>query len=201
MRSLMATDADYVFRHELVSADFTNGSWILGARDPAGHVERFSAARVVNTAGLDADRVAALAGFDVDARGWRQRLVKGNYFRLKRAPTKHLVYPLPEKLGVGVHVTLDLDGSARLGPDVEEDFRSLAVDESRRGAFFAAASRYLVGISPEDLSPDQAGLRPKLPGGDFVVDEDGGFVNLVGIESPGLTCCLELAARVSMLLS
>ncbi|MGZ3442987.1 MAG: NAD(P)/FAD-dependent oxidoreductase [Polyangia bacterium] len=218
MRSLYAACADgvdFAFRRRVVAvARDARGAWSLTARDPSGVEESVSAAQVVNAAGLDADELAALAGIDVDARGYRQRFVKGSYFRLrasKASLVRHLVYPVPprDQAGLGVHVTLELDGSVRLGPDVEpiarvQDYR---VDADRAGAFAAAASRYLPGISAEDLAPDQAGIRPKLRTADgsvpdFVICEESaaglpGWVNLVGIESPGLTCCLEIATRVA----
>jgi L-2-hydroxyglutarate oxidase LhgO len=170
----------------------------------------------VNAAGLWADDVAALAGLDPDALGLRLAWVKGSYFRLRgRGGFRHLVYPvpLPALAGLGVHVTLDLDGGVRLGPDVEPlDPKRLdyAVDEARGDAFFASVSRWVEGISRADLYPDQAGIRPRrrVPAGevpDFVVAEETerglpGWVNLVGIESPGITASMAIAERVAALL-
>ncbi|MCU1278786.1 MAG: Aminobutyraldehyde dehydrogenase [bacterium] len=221
MRSLFAACADgvdFAFRRRVVAVERDDrGAWILTARDPSGAKESAVAAQVVNAAGLDADELAALAGIDVDACGYRQRFVKGSYFRLRSSKSslvRHLVYPVPprDQAGLGVHVTLELDGSVRLGPDVEPISRvyDYRVDADRASAFAAAASRYLPGICARDLSPDQAGIRPKLRAADgavpdFVVREESavglpGWVNLVGIESPGLTCCLEIATRVATLL-
>jgi L-2-hydroxyglutarate oxidase LhgO len=116
--------------------------------------------------------------------------------------------------GLGSHVTLDLAGGARLGPDVEFlDAREqrYAVSPERAAGFVEAVSRYLPDIRLEDLRPDQAGIRcrrviPDAGSPDFVIAEESarelpGWVNLVGIESPGLTCCLEIAARVERLLA
>jgi L-2-hydroxyglutarate oxidase LhgO len=196
MRSLLC-DADYAWSRQVVAAREDRHGWTLDCG------ELVKAGCVVNAAGLDADEMAALAGFS-----HRQHFVKGSYFRLRRARFKHLIYPLPppDLAGVGIHVTLDLDGSARLGPDVEPAIdpfsreRDYHVDESRRDVFFAAASRYLPRIRAEDLSPDQAGIRPKVAGGDFIVEAERRWINLVGIESPGLTCSLTLAERVAGLL-
>lgn len=193
MRSLQAAaTADFAFLEPVTAAQH-GGVWTLSCSDTV------TARTVVNAAGLDADEVAALAGFT-----YSQYFVKGNYFRLRRSRLRHLIYPLPpaDLSGVGIHVTLELDGSARLGPDVEPvgRERNYAVDESRRDHFFAAASRYLRDLSPEDLSPDQAGIRPKTPGGDFIVEAERNWINLIGIESPGLTCSLVLADRVVALL-
>ncbi len=186
-----------------------------GRREGWSHTSRL----VVNAAGLYADRIAALAGVDVDARGWRLHLVKGNYFSVSPAHNGRvgrLVYPAPpaDHTSLGVHVCLDLGGQVRLGPDVEHldrdprdtgfDWR---VDPARRGAFLDGARRFLPWLSAEDLEPGMSGLRPKLvPTGfaDFVVQlEDGdlsGLVNLVGIESPGLTSAAALAREVARLL-
>jgi L-2-hydroxyglutarate oxidase LhgO len=124
------------------------------------------------------------------------------------------VYPVPpaDQAGLGVHVTLELDGGVRFGPDVEliERATDYRVDETRAAAFAVAASRFLPGITADDLTPDQSGIRPKLKVAagvvpDFVIREESaagapGWVNLVGIESPGLTSCLEIASRVAALL-
>jgi L-2-hydroxyglutarate oxidase LhgO len=173
---------------------------------------------VVNAAGLWADRVAALAGIDVGARGWGLHLVKGNYFSIASAHhgrVNRLVYPVPPRHGtsLGVHLCLDLGGQMKIGPDVEQlandprdagfDWR---VDPARRDAFCEGARRFLPWLEPDDLTPGMSGLRPKLvPVGfhDFVVQrEDGdmaGLINLVGIESPGLTSAAALAREVARL--
>lgn len=224
MDSLLASardhGADVALQHAVTEVRRAGSGYVLGVRDASGEVSTFEAPRVVNAAGLWADELARLAGIDVDAAGYRQHFVKGNYFRLqRRGVVSRLVYPVPPKdlAGLGVHVTVELDGAARLGPDVEPitkpatwtapDYR---VDESRRAAFFAAASSYVRGLREEDLSPDQSGVRPKLsragePARDFVIAEERarglpGWVNLVGIESPGMTCALEIGERVSSLL-
>ena len=200
------------WRHEVVGAEPSGGGYRVGARsgDDTTTLEcRF----VVNAAGLDADRVAALPGLDADAAGYRQHYARGHYFRVhprKAHLARHLVYPAPAGTHLGVHVTLDLAGGVRLGPDLQylpgrtQDYD---VPEGLRDAFFTAASRYLEGLEPDDLSPDLAGIRPKLqgpgePARDFVIAEESaaglaGWVNLVGIESPGLTCCLAIGTLVA----
>jgi L-2-hydroxyglutarate oxidase LhgO len=200
-----AHGADFAFSHSLVAAEKTESGFSLRVRDRDGAESAIEARRAINAAGLCADEIAALIG----AR-YRQLYVKGSYFRLRKPPVKRLVYPTPEPhlVGLGVHVTVELDGSARLGPDVEPlagraiDY---AVDEARRPAFFRAASRYLRNLSEEDLRPDQSGVRPKLAVdrfADFVIAEDApGWINLIGIDSPGLTCALEIASRVFTLIN
>ena len=186
-----------------------------GYRVIAGEGGAVAAAAVVNAAGLASDRIAALAGIDVDARGYRLHRCKGDYFALAPgAPLRlsRLVYPVPTGPGLGVHATLDLDGRVRFGPDAafvtDLDYR---VDPAKAAAFAAAASRYLPALRAEWLSPDYAGIRPRLAGvsdppRDFVVCEESaaglpGFVNLIGIESPGLTAALAIGEQVASLLA
>lgn len=189
--------------------------WRVTLQTPAG-AESFTSARVVNAAGLESDTVAGLAGIDVDAAGYRLHWCKGSYFAVapRRAGLlRHLVYPLPGHHSLGTHAVLGLDGRLRFGPDAEylaERVPDYDVPESRR-AEFAAASRLLLPVlEDEDFAPDLAGLRPKLQGPgegfrDFVVAEESGrglpgLVNLIGIDSPGLTAALAIAREVEALL-
>lgn len=166
---------------------------------------RLSCRSVVNCGGLDAQGVAAsLAGFPV-GRVPPLHLARGNYFTLAgRSPFAHLVYPMPPPGGLGVHVTLDLGGQARFGPDVEwVDRIDYTVDAKRGDRFYAAIRTYWPDLPDGSLQPGYSGIRPKLvgpgePAADFLVqgpDDHGvpGLVNLFGIESPGLTACLALA--------
>lgn len=169
---------------------------------------------VVNAAGLDAPAVAAsMAGFPAEAIP-RRRLAKGHYFSLRgRAPFSRLIYPMPVDGGLGIHLTLDLSGQARFGPDVEWldpdlptgplDYR---VDERRADAYAREIRRYWPDLPPGALVPAYSGIRPKLsgpgePAADFRVEgpaEHGcaGVVQLFGIESPGLTASMALAEAV-----
>ncbi|MBU0743498.1 NAD(P)/FAD-dependent oxidoreductase [bacterium] len=165
---------------------------------------------VINCAGLRADEVAALAG----AGGVcpRQRWVKGNYFSVSSrhaGRVSRLVYPVPPagRDTLGVHLCLDLQGQLRLGPDFEpvERAEDYAVEPSRAVGFFAGARRFLPFLEPDDLAPAFSGLRPKIdtdePFADFQVRREGGdlegLVNLVGIDSPGLTAAPALAELVA----
>ena len=168
----------------------------------------------MNAAGLSGDAVAELAGIDVDERGYRLHLCKGDYFSLAPgAPLglTRLVYPVHTTAGLGIHATLDLGGRIRFGPDTTYvDSIHYDVDAGKAGSFAEAVGRYLPGIRTEWLSPDYAGVRPKLAGPgesfrDFVIAEESeaglpGFVNLIGIESPGLTAAGAIAERVVELL-
>jgi len=186
----------------VVAAERSGAAWLLRCEGSVGD-EVVRAPIVINSAGLVADNVAELFGVDVDARGHRLRWVKGNYFRIKGPPlVSRLVYPMPPKdgEGLGIHATVELDGSVRLGPDTEPvSTIEYSVDETRRDAFHRAASRYLPSLRLDQLEPDMSGIRPKLVrGADFVIDEAAdGLFDLVGIESPGLTAALAIAQRVA----
>jgi L-2-hydroxyglutarate oxidase LhgO len=166
---------------------------------------RLHARRVVNSAGLHAPRLAAsIDGFPA-ARVPAERYCKGNYFSASgRSPFSRLIYPIPEAAGLGVHLTLDLAGQARFGPDVEwVDSVDYGVDPRRADRFYRAIRSYWPGLRDGALQPAYSGIRPKLAGpeqasGDFVVQgpqDHGvpGLVNLFGIESPGLTASLAIA--------
>jgi L-2-hydroxyglutarate oxidase LhgO len=213
--------AQFAYQVELVGATRTDtGHYELEVIDVDGQPFSVEAAAVVNAAGLDADRVAALPGLDVDALGYRQHYCAGHYYRLAprlRNHVSHLIYPVPEKrmTGLGIHVTVDVAGDLRLGPDAEyrqdreQDYRFRG--GGRAEAFHSAVSRFLDGVALEDLVEDQVGIRPKLQGPgdpyrDFVVSEEDsaglpGWVNLIGIESPGLTCALVIAREVDTTLA
>jgi len=168
---------------------------------------------VVNAAGLWApDLAARVTGF-APQHVPTARYAKGNYFSLAgRAPFSHLIYPVPEEAGLGVHLTLDLAGQARFGPDVEwiapasPDAIDYRVDAQRTAAFEAAIRSYWPGLPDGALQPAYSGVRPKLQSAgeaahDFVVQGPAqhgvrGWVNLYGIESPGLTASLALADEV-----
>jgi L-2-hydroxyglutarate oxidase LhgO len=168
-----------------------------------------SARSVVNSGGLHAQHIAAsLAGFPPQQVP-PTHYAKGNYYSLSgRPPFTHLIYPVPEAAGLGVHLTLDLAGQARFGPDVEWIAEiDYDVDLQRAAGFYEAIRDYWPGLKDGVLQPGYAGIRPKLggpdqPAGDFVIqgpNEHGvpGLVNLYGIESPGLTASLALADRVA----
>lgn len=164
---------------------------------------------LVNSAGLTAPSVARrIEGYPA-ALAPGEFYAKGNYYSLaKRAPFSRLIYPVPEPGGLGVHITLDLAGQARFGPDVEWiDRIEYSVDPGRSARFYAAIRRYWPGLPDGALSPGYAGIRPKTagpsdPAPDFLIqghEAHGipGLVHLFGIESPGLTASLALADTVA----
>ncbi|HET7362770.1 MAG TPA: NAD(P)/FAD-dependent oxidoreductase [Burkholderiales bacterium] len=163
---------------------------------------------LVNSAGLRAPTVArSIEGYPAELAP-RELYAKGNYYSLtRRAPFSRLVYPVPEPGGLGVHVTLDLAGQARFGPDVEWVERiNYDVDPRRAERFYAAIRRYWPGLPDDSLAPGYAGIRPKTagpnePAPDFEIQGPRrhgvpGLVQLYGIESPGLTASLALARAV-----
>jgi L-2-hydroxyglutarate oxidase LhgO len=163
---------------------------------------------LVNCAGLHASSVARCIEGLPPQHIPPTYLCKGNYYALARAaPFKRLIYPVPERAGLGVHLTLDLAGQARFGPDVEWIERiDYSVDPARAQRFYAEVRKYWPGLRDGELSPGYCGIRPKLepasgPASDFIIQgprEHGvrGLVNLFGIESPGLTASLAIAERV-----
>ena len=169
---------------------------------------------IINSAGLDSDRIAEMAGIDVDRVKYRLHYCKGQYFRANGSKShliKRLIYPVPrpKSAGLGVHATLDLGGSLRLGPDekyLKNRTKDYSVDDSQRNNFYVAANRLLLFIHEDDLCSDTAGIRPKLQGEgedfrDFIIQEEAdnglsGFINLIGIESPGLTASPAIAKCV-----
>ena len=179
------------------------------AKDGTG----LAANTVVNAAGLNAPQVASrIKGLDpkhVPVTFW----AKGNYFTLSgKSPFNRLIYPVPEAAGLGVHLTIDLGGQAKFGPDVEwvDLPDDLLVDPSRGDAFYAEVRKYWPGLKDGALQAGYAGIRPKLHGpgeaaGDFVIQAESthgipGLVNLFGIESPGLTSSLAIGEVVSQML-
>jgi len=167
---------------------------------------------LVNSAGLRAPSVArAMEGFNTGLVP-RELYAKGNYYSLaRRSPFSRLVYPVPEPGGLGVHVTIDLAGQARFGPDVEWVERigqenDYTVDPRRAARFYAAIRRYWPGLPEGALLPGYSGIRPKTagpgePAPDFQVQGPAahgipGLAHLFGIESPGLTAAMALANQV-----
>lgn len=177
-------------------------------------VSSFTSEKVINAAGLQSDAVAAMAGIDIDEAGYRLAYAKGTYFAV--APSKsnlvsRLVYPVPRDEGLGVHALRDWGGRLKFGPDLEyvEGKPDYTVDESKRRAFGESIRRILPQVEDSDLSPDMCGIRPKLqrkgePPRDFVIRHEterglDGWVNLIGIDSPGLTASPAIARYVEAL--
>lgn len=164
---------------------------------------------MVNASGLHApDLARRIEGLDAGALP-QARFCKGNYFTLSgRSPFSRLIYPVPESAGLGVHLTIDMGGQAKFGPDVQwtNSADDLVVDPRRGDAFYAAVRKYWPGLQDAALIPGYAGMRPKIngpdqPAADFMLHGPAqhghaGLVNLLGIESPGLTSALAIGEAV-----
>jgi L-2-hydroxyglutarate oxidase LhgO len=200
---------------EVVGIDKRGGEYAVTVSE-GGQRSVFTSERVINSAGLYSDRVAQMAGIDIDKAGYRMVFAKGSYFSVTSAKAKlvsRLVYPAPHKETLGIHVVLDLVGRLRFGPD-QEYMETLNTDysvaESKRKEFAESVRRILPAIDDDDLSPDISGIRPKLqrkgePEKDWVIVNEkerglDGFVNLIGMESPALTASAAIARYVEGLL-
>ena len=193
-------------RSELVAGELDDSAIRLRIATD-GETTELRARCVVNAAGLHAERVARSIAGQHDVQVPRLRYAKGNYFAYRgKSPFRHLLYPLPEPGGLGVHATLDLAGRTRFGPDVEwSETIDYSIDPARAARFYAAIRRYWPALPDGSLSPAYVGVRPKLggpgePARDFAVLATRGgsatLVHLLGIESPGLTASLAVAEHV-----
>ena len=198
-----------VLNSPLAQAHCAPSAIVLVAEDGT----ELAAQSVVNAAGLHAQALASrFAGLDAQHVP-PSHYAKGNYFTLSgRSPFSRLIYPVPEAAGLGVHLTLDLGGQAKFGPDVQwvDSPDDLVVDPRRGDGFYAEVRKYWPGLPDGALLAGYAGIRPKIqapdqPARDFLIQgpaEHGvaGLVNLFGIESPGLTSSLAIGRHVSELL-
>ncbi len=215
--------AELVYRTAVRAIEPLGDSYRVSGVDAAGDEFALRASAVVNAGGLWADAIAALAGIDIDAAGYRQHFCKGDYFGIAPVRTglvSRLVYPLAatgaERAATRIHLTLDLAGRLRLGPDAVwlpdswRDDPHYRVDAARQEVFWRSARRYLPWLEPTDLAPEGAGVRPRAfgpdqPQRDFIIQHEAdrglpGLVNLIGIESPGLTASPAIAEYVAGLL-
>lgn len=195
------------FNTPVLGATRKDGQWMVRFGGAVPGEASFDA--LINCAGLGAQKLAqAMEGYP-PARVPRLVLAKGNYFSYLGKPAfTRLIYPTPAPGGLGVHVTLDLAGRMRFGPDVEWiEHENYTVDPARADIFYARIRTYWPALPDQSLAPDYAGIRPKLtgpgePAADFMVDAPAhhgmpGLIQLYGIESPGLTSSLALAEEVA----
>jgi len=201
-----AAGAQFVFHSPLEGARVIDGGFQVkfGGSDPI----ELSCKWLVNAAGLSAPKLARqIHGLD-QAHVPQAYFCKGSYFTLQgRAPFSRLIYPVPQAAGLGVHLTLDLGGQAKFGPDTEWiDTENYDIDPSRGDSFYAAVRRYWPDLKDGALQPGYTGIRPKIsgpdePSADFVLSGPmahgvPGLMNLFGIESPGITSSLAIAQVV-----
>lgn len=204
------------YRSEVKFIKKINEGYEITVAEPDANQYTFTSEVVINSAGLAADKVSAMAG--LDDPNLKINFCKGEYFRLKPPKNRlisRLIYPVPfqNMEGIGIHVTVDMGGGVKLGPDVtwlKENVQDYTVDASKQEAFFRSARKYLPFIEFDDIVPEMAGIRPKIqkqgdPQLDFYISEESsrgcrGFINLIGMESPGLTSCLSIAKYVAGLI-
>jgi L-2-hydroxyglutarate oxidase LhgO len=184
-------------------------------QDADGEQLQLQAPVVINSAGLMSDQLAAWAGIDIDQAGYRLYPCKGEYFSVSNKHTgklNHLVYPAPTPISLGTHAVLSLDNRLKLGPNafyVNELCYDVAPEHQKD--FYQSAQKFLPFIKHEDLTPDMSGIRPKLQSSkedfhDFVITEESrrglaGLINLIGIESPGLTSFAAIADEVAKIVN
>ncbi|MFQ6675468.1 MAG: NAD(P)/FAD-dependent oxidoreductase [Fidelibacterota bacterium] len=205
---------DLVVKARVVGAESRGDRYGVAVEGPGQAAYTVTATWVVNAAGLYSDEVAAFLWGSKKTEGLTLRYSKGSYFKLSsrwRYRIQHLIYPLPdpEYDSLGIHLSFDRGGDVRLGPDAEwldEKKEEYTVREDRKAMFYTAGKRYLPGLEPEDLSPDFSGIRPKLPArgegpSDFYIRHEisrgyPGWINLMGIDSPGLTAAIAIGNEV-----
>ncbi|HWD14520.1 NAD(P)/FAD-dependent oxidoreductase [Pseudochrobactrum sp. sp1633] len=211
--------AAIAFNTEILSVEQIDGGFSITTRDrESGEEFTLTAERFINAAGLGAQAIAATINGLAPEHIPALHLAKGNYFSaLGKNPFSRLIYPVPVDGGLGVHLTLDLNGQMRFGPDVEwlhqvnpQAGLDYSVDPQRGDSFYAAIRQYWPELPDDVLQATYSGIRPKLSGkgetaADFHIsgsDDHGitGLINLFGIESPGLTSSLAIAAHVSTLI-
>ena len=191
---------------EVQGIDKIKDGYKIKLKDADGAVYDISAKKVINSAGLNSDKIAQMVGIN----DYKLHFCKGEYFRAsggKGRYLKHLVYPCPSKISLGIHTVLDLGGGLKFGPNAfYVDSIDYDINPEHSKEMYDSVSKYLNFIDENELTPDTSGIRPKLqaPGEDvkdFVIQNEAqrgleGFINLIGIESPGLTAAPAIAEYV-----
>lgn len=207
------SNATFAYNSEVIGIVKIDDGYRITVKEGSGTYS-FTTKFVVNAAGLNSDTIAKISG--TFEPSYQLYYWKGEYFSVsnkKNERIKHLIYPVPHEnnTGLGIHATLDLDGRMKLGPDatfLNDRTIDYSVDKAEKELFYRSVNKYLPFIELEDLNSDQAGIRPKLQKKgdlvrDFIIKEESekgypNFINLIGIESPGLTSCLAIAEYVSL---
>ena len=204
--------AQVVYGSEVTGIRKISNGYEITTTGKDGNVFSFTSRLVINSAGLTSDKISEMAGMKDD--NLKIHFCKGEYFRLnppKNRLIRRLVYPVPvhNLEGIGIHVTIDMAGGVKLGPDVtylDTNTFDYTVSPEKQEAFYNSAKKFLPFLEFGDISPEMAGIRPKIqkkgePVRDFYIREESdrgnpGFINLIGIESPGLTSSLAIANYV-----
>jgi len=204
------SNVDFAFSVEAKGIKYKNALYEVVVEEPEGDTYSFESRVVVNCAGLRANKVASFVGIDPETSSYKIHYSKGQYFRIKnpgKFSIKHLIYPPPTETDLGIHVTPDLGGGLRLGPDaVYVSEINYDIGEKDRDKFFFFFKKFLPKLEIDDIIPDTAGIRAKLqpengPFRDFVIQDETklgfpGFIDVIGIESPGLTSSLAIGGLV-----
>ena len=201
---------------EVISVKQINGGYEVTIMDAEKNTYCFTTRIIVNSAGLASDKIAEMVG--IKDESLKIHFCKGEYFRIN-PPKNHLInrliYPVPHPNmeGIGIHVTVDMGGGVKLGPDVkylDSNIYDYKLTASRQGDFYRSAKKFLPFLEYDDIAPEMAGIRPKIqkpgdPQMDFYIMEESnrgfpGFINLIGMESPALTASLSIADYVNSLI-
>lgn len=206
--------AQIVYNSEVVAISKNNNAYKILVKEENSTFS-FTSKIIINATGLNADKISGLAG--VKNQNYKLHFWKGEYFSIKNGKNKlvnSLIYPVPNaQVSLGIHATIDLNGGLKLGPNavfLEQNKIDYSVNKNNLKEFYDSAKRFLPFLSINDLQPDQAGIRPKLNTNpkefkDFIIvnEQKNGFenfINLIGIESPGLTACLSIAKYVKRII-
>jgi L-2-hydroxyglutarate oxidase LhgO len=205
-----------VYGSEITGIMKIKGGYKITVNDADKENYTFTSRVIINSAGLTSDKISEMAGINDD--NLKIMFCKGEYFRIippKNRLIKRLIYPVPHQNmeGIGIHVTIDMGGGVKLGPDVkylESNIYDYKLTASKQEAFYISAKKFLPFLEYEDLAPEMAGIRPKIqkpgePLRDFYIMEESkrglpGFINLIGMESPGLTSSIAIARYVVRLI-
>jgi len=199
------------YQNKVVSLRKRSDGYQVTVADEAGRTFDLISQIVINSAGLNSDKIAALVGLDIDRYQYRIYYCKGEYFNVTNRHTgkiKHLIYPVPTSYSLGIHTRLRLDGTLALGPNaIYIDEVNYEVDPGNREMFYDSVKDFLPFIEYEDLTPEMVGIRSKLQGPgqdfrDFVINEESdkgfpGLIDLIGIDSPGLTSAPAIAEYIA----
>jgi len=198
-----------------VGAKQINSGYELDIENPLGELETLSCEWVINSSGLESDIIAELIGENFP----KLKYSKGCYFKLSprwRSAFKRLIYPLPDKEHgtLGIHLSFDQNNSVKLGPSahwLENKKENYDIDEKLIDQFYNEGKLYIKNLEKEDLSPDYSGIRPKIyidnnPMPDFYIEHEEskglpGWINLIGIESPGITASIAIGEKISKIVN
>lgn len=214
--SILKNAVTTAFKTRFIRGEKITQGYRLYVKDTDDSDFSFTCKFAINAAGLFSDRVAESFGIDIKKAGYELNFAKGCYvsYSGKSLNTRYLIYPLPSPEYLGIHSVIDLGGRYRFGPDIQfmkdkqEDY---SIRDGTIPNFYREIKKYFPQIEEQNLRPDFCGIRPKLAGAgqesrDFIINEETeknlpGLINLIGIESPGLTSCTAIASYIEQLLN